>query len=186
MILLSVRTSVAEKLCRREVILYFSFCLLAHWCSSFIESCLQSTCEMSLFRCCKIKYKQAHTSTSGRFYKHFPPQKPSFALPQGPELLMTFEGYFCERTKLLASSWTNELHHDVTRNVSSSCPFSSDCVPLFTNVFSSSYISLSISQHPRCRRMFSPSGSCLRMFCWAQHTEQVVKRASSVKVLICF
>lgn len=91
--------------------LYFSFCLLAYQCSYFTESCLQSTGKMSLFRSCKIKYERAHASTSGRFYKHFPPQKPSFALPLGPELLTTFKGYFCERNKPLASSWTNDLHH---------------------------------------------------------------------------
>lgn len=102
--------------------LYSLFSLLAHWCSCFSESHLQSTGETSVFRSCKIKYERLYSSTSGRFYKHFLLQRPSFALLLGPELLMTFKGYFSERSKPLSSSWTNDLRY-VLMSPSQKCQF---------------------------------------------------------------
>lgn len=166
---------------------YFLFWPLACWCNYFTESCLQSTGKMTSFRFCKMKCEQAHISSSGRFHKHFPPQKPGFALPLAPKHLKTSKGCFCKRNKPLSSSWTNDLRHILMSPKMLALPAPS---PMTLSVvhqhFQLPYISLNISQHPRCRRIFSPSGSCLRMFSWVQHIEQVVQRASSVKVLICF
>lgn len=102
--------------------LYFLFSLPTQWCSYFTGSHLQSTGEMLVFRSYKkIKHEQLHSSTLGTFYENFPLQRPSFVL-LGPELLMTFKGHFGERSKLLASRWTNDLHH-VLMSPSQKCWF---------------------------------------------------------------